>query len=79
MIEYFIGGGVSVSIYVMGRLIYNGIVGKPNGHMSEAKCDKRMERLTKIIETDRKELHEKINKTAVVVSRVEGYLDGQDN
>ena len=89
MVDYAIGGAVSVSVYVVGKLIYNGLTNgrkKPNGHMTEDKCDIRMGKLTADLETDRKKrekadsaLHEKINETAKVVSRVDGYLEGLQN
>ncbi len=90
MIEWtnvvYVGGGMVFSI--IAKLAYDGSKwGKqPNGHMTEVKCDARMSKLTTDLETDRKKreradsvLHEKINETAKVVSRVDGYLEGLQN
>lgn len=90
MIEWtnvaYVGGGMVVSIVC--KLAYDGSKwgNKPNGHMSETKCDARMAKLTADLDADRKKrektdsaLHEKINETAKVVSRVDGYLEGLQN
>jgi len=80
MIDLIIGGVIGGAGTIIIKLAYDGSKWgkKSNGHMTEDKCEARMGKLTDIIESDRKDLHEKINKTANVVSRVEGYLDGKD-
>ncbi len=49
MVEYFLVGGVSVGVYVTGKLIYDGIRSKPqpNGHhVTTRDCDKNVRIMT---------------------------------
>ena len=53
MYEYLIGGTVSIGVYVVGKLIVNGITNgrkKPNGYVTKEHCNDNVNRMTNTVE-----------------------------
>ena len=79
IIPYIVTSGGSIGVYVISKLIYNGLTNgrkKPNGSMTEAKCDTKMTEVRKEHSDSTEKLHEKINEAISGISEINGYLRG---